>query len=71
LYGNRRFSTLFKSPPLVPILSQMNPVHIFYPISRRSCQILFQIYTYVFRVVLPFRFSNQNTVCISHFFHAC
>jgi hypothetical protein len=61
-----------KSPPVVPILSQMHPVHtlptyflklhpnIILPFMLRSS-----------KQSLPFRISNQNFVCISHLPHAC
>jgi len=29
--GHRRFNTVFKSPPLVPIPSQIHPIHNFPP----------------------------------------
>jgi hypothetical protein len=42
-----------------------------YPVFLRSVLILSSHLHLVCRVVLPFKFSNQNTVCISHLSHAC
>jgi hypothetical protein len=61
-----------KSPPQVPILSQMNPIHILHPYFP-------EIY---FNIILPsmhrysewchaLRPSNQNFLSISHLPHAC
>jgi hypothetical protein len=56
-----------KSPPLVPILSQMLPVHIFLPClpNIHSNNILPSTPTSS-PLSLPFRFSDQNFVRISH-----
>jgi hypothetical protein len=41
IYGTRRFITVFKRARLVPILSQMHPVHTFpYHIPRKDFLIL-------------------------------
>jgi hypothetical protein len=60
------------SLPLVPILSQMNPVQtsphyfpkiyfiVILPSTLRSSEWF-----------LPFEFSDHNILCISHLFHAC
>jgi hypothetical protein len=61
-----------KNPPLFPILSQINPVHTFIPCfpklqydTTSSSVPKLSVWS------LPFRFSNQNFVCISHLPHAC
>jgi hypothetical protein len=56
-----------KHQPLIPILSQMNPIHILPPY-------LFMIHFKIVILSTPrsskwsllFRFSNQNLACISH-----
>jgi hypothetical protein len=42
-----------------------------HPVSICSILILPFIYDWVYRVVLPFTFLNQNIVHISHITHAC
>lgn len=60
-----------KSPILVPVLCQMNPVHIcqpsFFKINFNS---VLASTSKSSKFSLPFRFSFQNVVCISHIFHA-
>jgi len=60
-----------KSPPLVPILSQMNPIHTFPPNFPQIRSDIFLSTTRSSEWSLHFRFSNQNILCISHLCHAC
>jgi hypothetical protein len=60
-----------KRPPLVPVLSQMHPVHIF---PRYFSEIHSNILSSTPRSSewsLSFRFSNQNILRISRIPHAC
>jgi hypothetical protein len=51
---------------MIPTLSQMNPVHTpFQPIWRSILLISSHL-----RLGLPFRISDQNSVCISYISHA-
>jgi len=53
------------SPPLVPILSQINPVHTFPPyFPTILSNIIFSPMPMSSEWSLPFRFSNQNFVSI-------
>jgi len=60
------------SPPVDPILRQMNPVHNF-PSSfpKIHYNIIFPSTSRFSEWPLSFRFTNQTTVCISHLSHAC
>jgi hypothetical protein len=60
-----------KSSPLVPILSQMNPFHIFKPISLRTGRIVFtHLSLGLLEWSLSFRFSHQSVLfLISHTFY--
>jgi hypothetical protein len=60
-----------KSPPLVPVLSQINPVHTFplYSLKIHS-NIIFSSSSRSSKWSPPFRFSNQNTVRNSYISHA-
>jgi len=61
-----------KSPPEVPILSQMNPVHTLPPFSPKiHSNIIFQSTPRSAKWSRPFRFPNQNSVHVSHLFRAC
>jgi hypothetical protein len=62
---------LHKSPPMVPILSKMHQLYNFplcflkthtdiFPSTPTSCEWF-----------LPFRFTDNNFLCISHLCHAC
>jgi len=58
------------SPPLVPILTYLHPVHIFRPyFPKTRSNIIFPLRPGLLRGL--FRFFNQNTVCISHLFRSC
>jgi len=71
LWNPKAHFHVHNSPPLVPVQSQMNPVHI-------SLRISVKIYSNIIlpsaskssEWSLPFRFSNYNIVYISHLFHA-
>jgi len=59
------------SPPMDPILSNMNPVHnfqLYFP--KVPSNITFPSMCRCSKWSLPFRFSQQNFVCISHLAHA-
>jgi len=60
------------SLPLVHILSQMHPVHTspsYFP--KIHSNIIYPSMPVSSKWSLPFQFSNQNTVYISHLFQAC
>jgi hypothetical protein len=57
-----------KSPPLDPLLSHLNPVHNLTPYIFK---INFNIILPPTLWSLPFRFSDQNLVCMSHLYNAC
>jgi hypothetical protein len=75
LYGIRKFITVFKSPPMVTVLSQMNPVNIitsyFLKIHFNIVLLSTPMHLGVPKRSLPFRFFGQNLISISHRFHAC
>jgi len=59
-------------PPIVPIQSEMIPVQTFLPyFSYIHSNIIFPFTHRSSKRSLPFSFSNQNIVCISHLSHAC
>jgi hypothetical protein len=61
-----------KSPPLVPILSQTNPVHTFLPyFPKIHFNIIIPPTTWSIEWFLPFRFSRPKFCMISHSSHAC
>jgi len=60
------------SPSLVPMLNQMNPFHTFPQcLLLRSIPILSSHLRLDLPSSLPFRFSDQNFLCMYHLFHAC
>jgi len=60
------------SPPLVPILSQINRVHNLSPYSPSiHCNIIFASTPRSSAWSLPFRFPKQNVPGISHLYNAC
>jgi len=61
-----------RSPPLIPTLSQMNPVHTFPPyFPKIHSDVILPSIPGFSNWSLPFWFPNQNTVCTSHLPHAC
>jgi hypothetical protein len=60
------------SPPLVPVLSEMHPVHTLPPCSRKiQSNIIFPSTPRSSEWSLPFRFSDRSFVCTSHLSPAC
>jgi len=61
-----------KNPSLVPILRQKNPVYNSkYCFTNINSNIIFPSTPRSSTWSFPFKFSNQNFVCISHLYHAC
>jgi hypothetical protein len=61
-----------KGPPLLPILSQMNPFHTFtsnYP--KIHSNIILLCTPWSSDLSLPFTVFNENIISISHLSHAC
>jgi len=62
----------FRCPPLVPILSQWHSVHTYsHNFPKIHSNFNFPSMPRSSKWSLPFRFSNQNIICISHISHAC
>jgi hypothetical protein len=58
--------------PLIPILSQMNPVHNFSPyFIKIYFNIILPSMPMSSELSLPVRFSDKNSLCISHIFYVC
>jgi len=62
---------IHRNLPPVLIFSKMNPVHTLPPYFPKINSGIFPSMPSSSKWSLPFMFSNQNIVCISHFFHAC
>jgi hypothetical protein len=63
---------LHKSPPLVSILSQLNPVNIFpHFLPKIPSNIILPSTSTSSKLCLPFRFPDQHYLCISSLSHAC
>jgi len=55
-----------------PAISHMNPVHTFPSyVSTIHSNVIFLFTPRPSERSLPFRFYDQNFVCVSHFTHAC
>jgi len=68
----KAFYGVYKGLPWVSILIQMHPVHTCTPyFPNIHSNIILPSTLRSLKWSLPFRFSNQNFVCISHLFHAC
>jgi hypothetical protein len=61
-----------KNPPLVLIFSQMHPFHTFSPyLTKIHSNFILPSTSRSSEWSLPFKFSDQNFVCVSHLSHAC
>jgi len=58
---------VYRNSPLIPVLSQLIPVHIFTPCFLKIRFHIFLLSTpRSSKWSLPLRLSNQNHVCVSH-----
>jgi len=72
LWNPKVYYHIHKGPAAIPILSQMYPVHTLPPYSPKiHSNIIFSYTPRSSKWSLPFRFFNQNIVCISHLSHPC
>jgi len=72
LWNLKVYYWVHKGLPLVPILTQMHPVHTLTPyFPGRSIVIIFPFTTVFSKWSLSIMFPNQNTACISHLSCPC
>jgi hypothetical protein len=72
LWNTKFHYRVHKGPPLVPISSQMNPVHIFHPVFLRSLLILFSHLRLDLRSGLfPSGVPTKILYAFAHLSHAC
>jgi hypothetical protein len=63
LHGHRRFNTVYKSPPLAPILNQINPVHNLPPYFRKiHSNVMLPSLPRSSEWSLPFKYSYKKLV---------
>jgi len=72
LYNPKVHYFFHRSPPVVSILSQMHPVHIFLHFPQIYSNIIFPSTPRSSELFLPFWFTNQNcpmrATCLAHIF---
>jgi hypothetical protein len=71
LWQPKVHSRFHNSPPLVPILSNIKPVHALQFYITIHFNIIPPRRPRYWRRSLSFKFSNQNSVCLSLLLHAC
>jgi len=72
LMGSEVHYRAHNSPPLVPILSQVYPVHNFPPyFAKIQSNVIRPSIPRSSKRSLPFRFSDQNIECTSYLCHVC